>query len=158
MRAGQADQHAIGGVGVGCAGLVEHDAEHLGLFPAHHVGQAVALDQAGHDVQRGGVGAGARAFDHGQQGADAFQVDRHVQVGRFLPALRAADHAAGDHGQGGFGAQPIAASLFEGQVKARQCRAGGAVLQGLWQAHDAPGQVAGVQRAAGGVQPVRAQR
>ncbi|MNK66491.1 hypothetical protein D3C87_858090 [compost metagenome] len=148
MRAGQADQHAIGIA----AGLVEHHAEDLGFFAAHHVGQAVPLDQAGHDVDRGG----AVAVHHRQQGADAFQVHGHVQVGGFFPALGAADHAAGDHGQGGFGAQPVAAGLIEGQVEAGQRGGGGAVLQGLGQAHDAPGQMAGVERAARGVHPVRA--
>ncbi|MNY14351.1 hypothetical protein D3C86_1475250 [compost metagenome] len=114
----------------------------------------MALDQAGHDVYRRGVGA--CAVDHGQQGADACQVDGHVQVRRFLPALGAADHAAGDDGQRRFGAQPVAASLFKRQVEAGQGGAGRAILQGLRQAHDAPGQMPGVQRAARVVQPVRA--
>ena len=150
MRAGQADQQA--GVRNG-AGVAQH-AEDLGFLAAHHVGQAVALDQAGHDVD----GRGAGSLDHGQQRADAVQGHRHVEVGGFLPALGAADHAAGDHGQRGLGSQPVAASLFEGQFEAGQGRRGGAVLQRLRQAHDAPGQVARVQRAAGAVQAVGAQR
>ncbi|MNR24666.1 hypothetical protein D3C85_1417630 [compost metagenome] len=101
---------------------------------------------------------GALAVHHGQQRADPFQVHRHVQVGRFLPALGAADHAAGNHGQGGLGAQPVAAGLVEGQFESGQRGGGGAVLQWLRQAHDAPWQMAGVQRAAGGVQAVGAQR
>ena len=131
MRAGQADQQA--GVRNG-AGVAQH-AEDLGFLAAHHVGQAVALDQAGHDVD----GRGAGSLDHGQQRADAVQGHRHVEVGGFLPALGAADHAAGDHGQRGLGSQPVAASLFEGQFEAGQGRRGGAVLQRLRQAHDAQG-------------------
>ncbi len=151
VGAGQADQHAVGGV----AGLVEQHAEDLRFFAAHHVGQAVTLDQAGDDVHR----RGAVALDARQQGADACQVDRHVEVGGFLPALRAADHAAGDHRQLRFGSQPIAAGLFESQFKTRlAARGGGAVLQGLRQAHDAPRQVAGIERAAGVIQAVGAQR
>ncbi|KAG1527598.1 hypothetical protein G6F50_018302 [Rhizopus delemar] len=38
MRTGQADQHAVGRVRVGCAGLVAHPAEDLRLFAAHDVG------------------------------------------------------------------------------------------------------------------------
>ncbi|MCY1535031.1 hypothetical protein D9M68_704190 [compost metagenome] len=111
MGAGQADQDAVRAA----VRLVEQHAENLGFFAAHHVGQAVALDQAGHDVH----GRGAMARHDGEQRADAFQVDRHVQVGGFLPALGAADHAAGNHRQRGFGPQPVAASLLESQFEAR---------------------------------------
>ncbi|KAG0763495.1 hypothetical protein G6F22_018415 [Rhizopus arrhizus] len=114
----------------------------------------MALDQARHDVHRGRVAA----FDFRQQRSDAFQVDGHIQISRFFPALRAAHHAASDHRQRGFGAHPVAAGLLERQVETGQRGAGGAVLQGLRQAHDAPGKMARVQGVAPGVQAVGAQR
>jgi hypothetical protein len=115
--------------------------------------EALALDEAGHDMQRR-----AGAFDAREPGGDAVQVHGHVQIGRFLPALGAADHAAGDHRQRRLGAQPVAAGLFEGQLEAAEGMGRGrAVLQGLRQAHDAPGQMACIQGVAGRVQAIGAQ-
>ncbi|MNP61360.1 hypothetical protein D3C76_1565370 [compost metagenome] len=52
-----------------------------------------------------------------QGGAEVGDVRRRVAIGRFAPALGAADHAAGDDRQVGLFVEPVTTGLVEGQFK-----------------------------------------
>ncbi len=96
VRAGQADQFAgvvrRGGLARGFAG---QRAEDLRFLAAHHVRQFAAFEHAGDDVDR----RAARSLHAHDAGDERIGVRRCVDVRRFDPALRAADHARRDDRQ-----------------------------------------------------------
>ncbi|MNL35230.1 hypothetical protein D3C87_1572460 [compost metagenome] len=89
------------------------NTEDLGLFAAHHVRQVRTLNHTRHDMH-----IDATQTAHGLQGGSEIgNVGRRIAVGRFAPALGAADHAAGDHRQIGLSIEPVRAGLVESQLK-----------------------------------------
>lgn len=152
---GRADQGAFGG-GVGVRGVVRgvlrvrflaERAENLRLFAAHHVGQLAALQHARHDMQR----HAACRLHSDDAGHQRFGTRRRLDVRRFDPALRAADHAGCDHRHAGRLLEPRAAGIFESCVET-------ALFGGARQIHDAGRRCVRGQHVTAGIEEIRAQR
>ena len=101
LRVG-ARQHQVGSIGG------PQHGRHLGLLSPDHPGEAVPLDDAGDDVDL------APAAGRQREVADLEEVDRERAVRRLHPALRGADHAAGEDGQRAVLVEPPAAQALEG--------------------------------------------
>jgi len=69
-------------------------------------------------------------------GAEGGDVCRRIAVGRFTPALGAADHATGNHRQAGLFVKPVAACLVKGQFKTVGAFPAGNDARRLGQLHD----------------------
>ncbi len=102
------------------------------------------LDHAGHDMHLDA----AKAADSLQRATEAGDVGRGFAVRGLAPALGAADHATGNHGQPWLGVEPIATGVVECQFETVIAKLAVDQARGFWQVHDAAGQGAHIQHLA----------